>query len=453
MNMLARRIKASLDGFFNPAGTHGTRMPSMGEKPKSIEDLVKPLERGRMVAASRRLVANFGPAKAAIQDKAMYAVGRAWLPFYTGEDQRWGDAMAEKLVTEWYPICDYNGRYDFQTGLYLDSVSIDRDGEAFVLLTEHESGYPALQRIPSYQVGSRFRHPTTEGQTKEHEGIITTLEGRLIKYRLLGEGAEQDVIVPSYAMMQLFEPEWVEQSRGWPVFSHGINQLSSALTVNGYEELASLAASAISLIEHNEIGGPDPNDPTALLSGGVTTDGVKTPTTETLGGGLYRYFKSGTNSKLEILKPDRPGDAWESFQDRLMRFILTGVWPYELCWKSSELVTPAVRLKIGQAMRIVEDRQALLRPLARRAVQYTISKWRDSKRIGPLPNDWYKWDFTMPTKLSIDHGRDARVEREAYEAGLMTMHDILTPHSITVKQHYQTLAAERELKRQYLGDS
>ena len=45
----------------------------------------------RTVYCSRRLWANFGPARAMTIEKAMWATGRAWLPVFLGGDKSWGN--------------------------------------------------------------------------------------------------------------------------------------------------------------------------------------------------------------------------------------------------------------------------------------------------------------------------------------------------------------------------
>ena len=74
-------------------------------------------------------------------------------------------------------------------------------------------------------------------------------------------------------------------------------------------------------------------------------------------------------------------------------------------------------------MRAVEDRQDLLRPVARRVVGYAVAK---AIKEGLLPGnaEWYKWNFTLPARMTADYGRDSNADREDYLAGITNLGDI-----------------------------
>ena len=265
-------------------------------------------------------------------------------------------------------------------------------------------------------------------------------------YCILGEDTKGagDRWISARDLVFLYEPEWVGQLRGLPCFSHAILDLRDLRTVQGYERLASAVASSIGLIEHNETGMPDLTDPRSLLSGAGAVASATGVTTEDIAGGTVKYFRANSGSKLEFLKSERPGEAWESFMDRLIRNAYAGAnWPFEMSWDSSKLGGANIRLIVSKAMRAVEDRQDLFRPAAKRIVGYAVAKAIKSGRL-PASADWWRWSFAMPQKLTVDYGRDSRSQREDYAAGIINLGDILAERGVSLDNHIAARKAENE---------
>jgi capsid protein len=409
-----------------------------------------------LVSDSRKLFCNLGPAKGAICDKATYSVGRAWNAEFTGSNKEWG-RKAEKWVNEeWYPMADVRGApFDFKTDLYITSVATDRDGESYILFTESEDGWPQIQLIPATMIGCRNLNGTIL-QTGPYkglrmmQGIIVNKSGRAVAYRVLGATPDEDRDYSARDMIQVFDPEWADQLRGFPVFTHAILDLKDLRTVQGYEKAATALASSIGLIEKNELGAPDPNDPALMLRRGRPSDvnnGAQFPdvVTQDVVGARVMYYRSNSGSGIETLKNDRPGPNWEAFMDRLIRNACVGAgWPFELTWDASKLGGANVRMLVMRAMRSVEDRQDLLRPVARRVVGYAVAK---AIKNGILPpnDEWYSWGFGLPARMTVDYGRDGNSVREDYKLGLRNLGEILAEEGKPLAQHIAARAAENEM--------
>lgn len=416
---------------------------------------LNPTDRVRLLSDSRKLFSNLGPAKAAIVDKSVYSVGRAWLPKFVGDDIEWGKEAAAYLQDEFYPLCDIRASGDFQTQLHVASVSIDRDGDVAILLTEDGSGFARIQIIPSHCIGSRTDDDLIQSgpykNLRQVDGVAINSNAQPVGYCILGdiEDGSQDRWVSARDMIFLYEPEWADQVRGLPCFTHAILDLRDLRTVQGYERIASQIASSIGLVEYNETGMPDLTDPATLLRPGLPgytsqLDSGTGVTAEEMVGGSVKYFRANSGSKLEFLKSDRPGEAWESFMNRLIRNAYSGAgWPYELSWDSTKLGGANIRLIVSKAMRAVEDRQDLLRPAARRIVGYAIAKAIKNGRLRPS-KDWFRWDFGMPQKLSVDYGRDEKTMRENYLCGLINLTDIVAERGGNIDTHIATRKAENQ---------
>lgn len=415
---------------------------------KGLHEELNPTDRIRLVSDSRKLFTNLGPAKAAIVDKSVYSFGRAWLPQFAGTDKDFGDEAAAFLRDEFYPLCDLSGSGDFQTQLHLASVAMDRDGDVAILLTEDSHGNARIQLIPSHLIGARKESGSIieSGPYKglrQIDGVAVNSVSQPVAYHILGddESGKQDRWISARDLIFLYEPEWIGQLRGLPVFSHAILDLRDLRTVQGYERLASAIASSIGLIEHNETGMPDLNDPASLLRG-VGAGLAPGLTVEEMNGGQVKYFKAGSNSKLEFMKNERPGAAWESFMNRLIRNAYAGAgWPYELSWDSSALGGANIRFILSKGMRAVADRQDLFEPAARRIAGYAVAKRIKQGRLRHSP-DWFRWKFSKPARLTVDYGRDSNAQRADYEKGIVNLTDILAEQGKTLEEHISTRRAE-----------
>lgn len=407
---------------------------------KDFDDLISEIDYKTIVSGSRRLYANHGIVKGVIQQKAAYSVGNAFLPRFLGTNKEW-KAVATDWLSKWYQICATNN-FDFQTVLYLTSVTMDRDGDAFILLTETKSGYPKIQCIPSHQIGQRNdAKKVTEGTYKGlkiRKGIIMAKTGQPVAYRVLGETEAEDLDVSAEDMIHVFDPEYFEQSRGLGLFSHAINQFRDMADSTEKEMMAQLLLASIAFVEHNPFGGPD--DTNAIDSYDYSsTDGK--PTCEVYDEGSIKFFKSGDGSKLEAVTNNRPSAEYQAFHDRLERIALVGTgWPKVLLDNAQGNGT-ADRVALRQGQKACEDRQSLLKPVALRIVNYALSKAIKNGLL-EFDVDFYKWGFSTPPALSIDFGKDSNAIREEYKLGLRNLTDILEEQGKNLEEHLYQRATE-----------
>lgn len=439
-----------IDARLINATSQTTGRPYLPNRTESINRSVNLKDWRTLLSLSRRLWANNGIVKGATAQKAMHAVGRAWNPVFRGADQDWGKVASEWLSL-WYGTSNVRGEvFDFKTSLYLQSIAIDRDGDQGVLLTTSEDGlWPMVQTIPAHRIGQLDNATTVEGGPYKglsiSHGVITNAVGRAVAYRVLSDDADGFKDISARDLIMTYDPEWADQLRGLPLFSHALNDLRDADQSQYWEQLNQMASSSRTLIETNESGTADVNDPGMLLSS--ETIGQEGLDIQRLEGGTVTYFKAGTGSKLEQFVNMRPGADWDQFQDRLARKALLGVgWPYSLCWKPDGQNGTQERAEIEKARTTILDRQELLKPVAQRIVGYAISK---AIKSGILPEyggqdagGFLKWDFTLPPKFSIDLGRDSAARREDYKLGFKNLSEVIAEQGQVLDQHMD--ARERE---------
>ena len=404
-----------------------------------------------MLSASRRLWANYDVLKGATSQKAMHSIGRAWEPEFRGVDKAWGDIATAWLLNEWYGVADVRGEnYDFKTDLFLSSQFIDRDGNSAILLTETKDGYPQIQLIGIHRIGCRGSERIVEkGAYKGLRielGVIMNAAGRPVAYRILGASQELDQDVSARDLMVKFDPEWSDQALGFPGFSGSINFIRDNLQSHAWEHQAQLIASRLGMVEWNETGTFDPDAPENL---GRSSSEATATTLEKMEGGTILKFKAGSGSKVEFAPSNRPGDQWDSFQDRTIRMALLGInWPYSLCWKPEGANGTAERSEIEKARTSIRDRQDLLEPVAKRIVGYAVSKAIKLKILPEYPGKdvggSLMWGFSKPAEFSIDKGRDGKIEIDNYKLGWGLTRDHLAKNGMkgTVKDHWVARAHE-----------
>jgi hypothetical protein len=410
--------------------TNSPARPYQPVQMKDIGQLVPSYDRKTLVSFSRRLYLNEGVLLGAIQQKAMYAVGRSWQAQSKSKDAEFKQQSESLINDEWEKICDTRGGQNtFQTNLYAMSCAIDRDGEAFVLLTKTENDYPRIQQIPCHRItnpNGKQDGKLTDGSYKGKtltDGIIYA-NGAPAAYCFNDEKGDFIRYIPAESMVHIFDPSWQEQGRGLPAFTHALNDLRDALQSHEWERYAQLMLSSIVMTEHNETGLPDMDDNANIIGGNGNCSTENGIISENYQGGTVRYFAAKSGGKLEVLKNDRPGDMWESFQNRIYRKALAGInWPYSMVWHATGQGT-AERADLGRAQRAVEDRQDLLEYAASRIVNYATAKFINLGRL-PAASDWWKWKFTYPKKLTIDDGRVSKELIEMWKAGFLNPQDVL----------------------------
>ena len=422
---------------------------------KDISQLVPSVDRVKLLSHARRIYLNFGPIKNAINQRSMYSVGRAFVPQFKGSDSEFGTAATDWLTGNFYAIGDTRGgMHDLKTNLFGWSSAIDTDGEIFILLTETKTGFPQYQGIPSHRIGNPngLQDGPQRGGTLQ-DGIIYYPSGEAKEYAFLDKLGKLSEWLPASNVIHLYDPEWQYQGRGLTALTHCINDCRDIIQSTEWERLAMMQMSSISLIEYNESGGPDPDDPYNALVGNEAGD--KGMTVETLDGGTVRYFKSNSGGKIETLVNNRPGNPFLDFHDRLLKSAYAGLnWPYAFYNGHGVGGGTAQRTEIAMAQRSIEDRQDLLFYAAKRIVSYAVAK---AQKRGDLPQsaDWWRWEFSYPPKLTIDDGRVMKELESSYKLGFKSASDITAAMGKEYKDVIREKAEEaatRQLIAKEVGD-
>lgn len=421
--------------FAHAANRSNRRGPQYAVRNDDIQRLITATDRKTLASLSARLYANVGVIAACIDQKADFSVGEAWLPSYIGAtDKEKGKPVAKFLHDVWYPQCDVRGGvFDWWKVLELCSIAIDRDGDVFLMMIKEKrrdgSFFPHVQIIPGHRVGNDYMSAgstiLTDGQYKGLrmvDGIVYLKNGRPAAYNVnFGtDGNKEWRLVPASDIIHLFDPKFSEAGRGLPAFTHALEDMKMSLASTEDERVRQQIISRLHLTVFNETGGPDGFDPlTALGEKGSSNEGV---TTKSFPGGILYMPNDG--SRVDQMKHDNPGVVWESFQDRLIRMSVVGVgWAMALVWKGPGQGT-AERTDIVKARRAIVKRQGILFTAARRLTAWSYSVFYEGKRV-PLLNNPTAWDFSRPPRLSVDDGREVKMELDQVITGTMNLSEVL----------------------------
>ena len=411
---ISRRYAADASQFISPAGWR------------------------RMLSTARFLAENLGQVKAAIYEKGIYSVGDGWRPLFLGANQAWGERAADWIENSWEPICNVRGHpFSFRACLYLESLSLDRDGDLATVLID-DDGYPKLQSIPAHRIGSRVdllntSQELTVGPYKgfiECNGVVHDSYGRAIALHILGNdySGDEDRYVSTNAALLNYSPSWFDAGRGVTRLAHAVRLLSLYRDIVEGEARGIRISSSVGLVEKNELGqAPSPIDvdPAGLLGDSGAAAVTVGLSHEEMELGAIHYFRSNSGSGLEYKAPTRPSRESQAFlANDLIRPCLAGLgWPYEFGVDPSSLGGTAQRLIMEKAARCVTDQQMALWPSWIRAVRFALAKAIEGGLL-PFDKDWHKWEAQVPRKITVDAGRQSAADINELRAGLTTMAEL-----------------------------
>jgi hypothetical protein len=162
-------------------------------------------------------------------------------------------------------------------------------------------------------------------------------------------------------------------------------------------------------------------------------------------GGIV-YHQSGSGDKMEQMRHENPGEVWESFQNRMIRQSLASVWPAALVWMSAGQGT-AERSEIIKARGYIRTRQRDLTTPALQAFAWAYSVFQQQGRVPELDHP-FSWEFSKPARLSVDDGRESKMELEEWRAGARNMGQIQEAHGgAGIEEFYLERAHEAALRK------
>lgn len=385
-----------------------------------------------------------------IREMANYTVGNGFKPAFQGMDTDWGNMVEERLAN-WGKVCNLRGRpFNWTTDLRLADIAISRCGDVLAVFTENEFGAPRIQYISAHRLGSRGMMEAPESTPyaglPAYNGVIHNQFGKPVAYQVLGETEAEDIYIPARDAHLLFDPEWVDQGRGVPLFAKAFSDISDEDDITSLEMQALKIFATETFIEYTETGeATDEGDDFAAE--GETAAGAG-KMFETREGGAYRVAKANSGVDWKPLESNRPSPNWREFNDRTIKRVFESAgWPYEFSYGLKDLKGAVTRMVVRKAMTHIERRQGILAAFAERATIWAVAKLHKRGDFD-LVQDWWKWGHSTPKQLTVDIGHDGKNEREDYKLGLSTLRDQYASKG----QDWQVQLDQKIQERKYLED-
>jgi hypothetical protein len=391
-----------------------------------------------LMAQSRDAYSNNPLVRSVIQGRAMFATKNAWRYQPITSDAVWKET-ASRYIDKFSRVACVNGM-DLATMIYQACVTIDRDGDFFIILTESKEGFPQLQPVPSNRIATRDNVETIgKGIYKGYKvisGVIVNGFNRPVAYNILADNQKDDRIIDAKNVIHIFDPETAESVRGIPLVSHTLTALAD-LEASKKAELTSMRMhSTVSMIE--KLGAEDDT------AGFLNEASADTP--------LYEEFRDGSvvvyrsqGSDLKSFESNRPSPEYQSFRARLIQEIVDSLgWSTSLM-DGSDKSSVENRLNIRKAEVSIADRISLITPHIKRIIVWVLSKAIKAGELESNP-DFFNMSFSRPPFLSADISRMESSTRENLILGITNLTQICEESGRNIEDHLAERYAEWALK-------
>lgn len=440
-----------LDGWGNPATYRGGAQVYEGsqdsryrlQRPQLDREMASMVTRDKhraMMADARWIYVSFPLVSGAVKQKSQYVSAGGWNLQFAGEDEEWG-RRAEKLLRAHDRSCDVRGpMFSFAKCWEIGCRLWDIDGDFFVALVQGPGGYPQLQFLEAYRIGTRWgataivpvrgeRTAIVAGGAYDGariiHGVVYDDAARPIAYHVLGSTPERDRFVAARDMLHVANPSWFSEGRPFPTIAYAVLDLYDVKETRGFEKIAQKLNSAIAILESNEAG-RRPENINNVSGTSATLQAAQTGETfsiEAFEGGMIRYLKS-RSGQLTAHESRRPGDGWLKFD----RTLLAGAF-YGMEWRIEML---DLSLLGGAPTRGFQDnintaifaRWGDLAPYALRAQLWRIASFIERGDL-PAHPEWDQWAFTPPPEFTVDPHKQSSTDLENVRAGFDTHPDAL----------------------------
>jgi capsid protein len=333
---------------------------------------------------------------------------------------------------------DAAGRFSFLDWQRWCRESKRRDGDALSVLTEGSEGGGRLRCYEALQIGDG--HSRGRNRPKNLvDGVFLDKFGGRAGFQLLDGNGKASAVVPRDRAIYHGCEVRVGRPRSVSPLAHSIaNFLDATEILSDSKTQVKVAALWGAWVESDKDGGADPGEDLKdlLRTAGETADALDEfveagePTSEELGevigaedflgGGRMQEF--GAGKSLKTMKNDNPGPNVMGLLSWLVRDICADVSP-EVLWDASKMSGPGMRFVMAELRRFIAHEQEVNRRDCQRVWMYLLAKEAKMGRLvipAEVENSWWKASWIPEADLTIDRGRDGKLDLELLDKGLMT---------------------------------
>lgn len=428
LTFLERRWASGYSGSNSlvKAATQTTERQQIDLLDKDTHRNISVFGRRTLQSFGRFLYANCPPIKASIDEMARLAVSTYIAQFY-GKDKGWGK-KAEEFLYESDKFLDVRGwPYTRQTYLKNLIKETAQDGDQGTLMVEEEMT-AKVQVWRSHRIGSRQGIGVVQGGPYDGaviiDGVVLNEVGRPIAYALQDDMWNMPfAYVAARNFMLNFIPSASDAIRGYSLLGAAAFPMIDWSESKAWMLLAQKISATMAIQVNNETGHADRTKQmlTAPTTAAAASGDAQALPTELMKPGRVMYFKAGSGQKVEAIEQNQPGQNAQMFQEETLRECLQSMgWSFDFAHNPTKAGGAQMRIVIEKVeSRLQEIRDDLVAPVCRR-----LDAWRIAKAIkaGFLPenDEWFKWAYQGPAKLTADRKYDSEIDLEETARGLMT---------------------------------
>lgn len=435
-----RRARADLERFgYRSATRSRTDRPASSVRGSATWHLEAAYQRENMMFRARELERDNGLADGLLTRSVENVVGIGIRPQARTKDKAWNKA-AEARFAKWAKECDVRGFDSFYALQALTFRSYLRDGDVGTLFLSDGR----LQSVEADQIADP---PGMTGNARFIDGVETDIAGRPIRYHVVderdvmyGKGVPdrrsivKRIEIPAEDMLFLSRRKRLNQTRGEPIFAQGAWLFDQ---IDGNVEAVTIAARIAACFG-------------LVVKRGAPYSGL--PTTTGADGKSYRDWaiepgmvkEIEATDSLEQINPHQPTQNFSEFIALMAR--LVGIplgLPYELVFLDfSKTNFSSARASLIQAYKTFRAHQVRLveswcEPIWKRCVR----RWIDGGELPEVP-DWDAHAWTLPGWQWVDPKAEVDSALTAIDAGIKTLHDVITEQGRDYDEVIATRAQE-----------
>lgn len=326
---------------------------------------------------------------------------------------------------------DRAGKYNWRTAQLMIQRCSRKDGDVLtVLTTNREKTAPAVAFYEAHQLAT-----PENASGKWSDGVKLGEGGRHLAYGLKGDDGKVTE-VPAHAVIYFGAFDSPGHTRAISPLAHAVNHAIDITETRADTKHAIKVAALFGAVRGLEAGTPATKARTGM--GGVLKE-VKGSTPSADGGApVERKFEArqvwkggqipelGPGEKIDLLHDTRPHPNGMDFQDELIRDIACGFGTtMEVIYKMGKLTGPGIRFVMDQASRWIDIEQEHLAQWCELVWLY-FTAWDIVHGGLGLPTgeeDWTSVEFLPQRDLTIDRGKDGRLDLDLLQRGYGTEAD------------------------------
>lgn len=353
-------------------------------------------------------------------------------------DKAWNTLAEETFQNRagFAPIFDRAGKLNFYDWQLANTRARLKDGDLLTVLSEtgqnNGTGTAGFAQVIVYESAQIDDGQDPADRSNLRDGVFIDKFGKHISYRIVNhDDRTQWTSIPAEDSIFFASFERPGQVRGISALAHALIHIQDRAEVWGDVKHAIKVAAQVGMYKKREA-------PTAFPGQHLAQDGtpVDVDLSASIKQNIEKVYGSGFVDSLqrgeswELLHDDRPHPNQREFLEDLVRDIAWGVpdggVPPEVLWQMAGQTGPNTRFLMADFQRWIGVGQMRLRAICQRFWVYFLAKELVAKRL-PFPqgdDQWWKCDWVPQADLTIDRGREGRLELEQLRMGATTHHEV-----------------------------